>query len=182
LLRSTGRACASCFAGANSASALSLLLRWQLARSHGHRSSCRYSYMRHGGRAVPGPREVNAREPMPSWLLGRRSKASEWCAYNVCQRSSARNSCLALCRTLPVRYGAPLNQTAPTAAALRRLASVYIAERYLLSIAPGDDLLTDAASPAPRRRRRTAINVSVSEDATAHDALMVMLQAARLQV
>jgi hypothetical protein len=129
-------------------------------------------YMQNGGAAVPGPREVNAREPMPSWLLGRRANAREW--------------------TMPVRYGAPLNQTAPTAAALRRLASLYVGERYLLSIAPGDDVTTaadDGHKPARwrwpfamrRRRRKTAINVSCAEDATAQDALMAMLQAARLQ-
>jgi hypothetical protein len=46
---------------------------------------------------------------------------------------------------MPVRYGAPLNQTAPTAAALRRLAALYAGERYLLSVAP-----PDAEGDAPR--------------------------------
>ena len=36
-------------------------------------------YMREGGTSVPGPREVNAREPMPSWQPGRRSTPAEWC-------------------------------------------------------------------------------------------------------
>ena len=89
-------------------------------------------YMQNGGAAVPGPREVNAREPMPSWLLGRRANAREW--------------------TMPVRYGAPLNQTAPTAAALRRLAELYVGERYLLSIAPGDDVI--AADDGHKSGRR----------------------------
>jgi hypothetical protein len=127
-------------------------------------------YMQNGGAAVPGPREVNSREPMPSWLLSRRPNAREW--------------------TMPVRYGAPLNQTAPTAAALRRLAELYVGERYLLSIAPGDDVIAvddghksgrRGFGALRRRRRKTAINVSVAEDATAQDALMAMLQAARLQ-
>ena len=77
-----------------------------------------------------------------------------------------------------MRYGAPLNQTAPTAAALRRMAALYAGERYLLSIAPGNE---DQPRRWLRRRRRTAINVCVAEDASAHDALMAMLQAARLQ-
>ncbi len=79
-----------------------------------------------------------------------------------------------------MRFGAPLHQTAPTAAKLRRLAALYANERYLLTIAPGEEDMPRRFPPW-RRRRRTAINVSVSEDVTARDALVAMLQAARLQ-
>ena len=87
---------------------------------------------------------------------------------------------------MPVRYGAPLNQTAPTAAALRRLAALYAGERYLLSVAPPDaegDAPRGWRAWLPRRRRRTDIRicVSVTADSGAHDALLAMLQAARLQ-
>jgi hypothetical protein len=125
------------------------------------------AYMRCGGAAVPGPREVNAREPMPSWpLLPRRAAAADW--------------------TLPVRFGAALDATAPTTKTLRRLAELYASERYLLSIAPGDDdefarKPWHARLLAGRRRGRTVINVAVAEDATARDCLLAMLQAARLQ-
>lgn len=106
------------------------------------------AYLAAGGGAapVPSPREVNAAERLPSWGLGRPPE-----------------------RLLPVRYGAPLHHTAPTAAALRRLATLYAGQRYLLSLAP-------AAGG-----RRAAAQVSVREDAAAGDALLAMLQAARLQ-
>jgi len=134
------------------------------------------AYMRSGGVAVPGPREVNAREPMPSW----RPLLPQWPNGSASRRAAAE-------WTLPVRFGSSLDAAAPTAAVLRRLAALYASERYLLSIAPGDDdefeprTWHSRLSLSRRRRQRTVINVAVAEDASARDCLLAMLQAARLQ-
>lgn len=170
---------------------------------------------------VPTPREVNSLEPLPSWLLRRRradavaaSSSSSTAASTPpadASNGDASHSPQAHHHLLPVRYGAPLHDTAPTGDVLRRLASLYAGEAYLLSVATSSPppqpqsqtqssagasnegrgigrvaaaarrVLSTVSSPFRRSRERVWLNVSVAEGARPADAWQALLQAALLQ-
>lgn len=69
---------------------------------------------------------------------------------------------------VPVLYGAPLGETAPSGTALRRLAALYSNQPYLLSL-------------GPHRRAPLAIRISVEDRAGPGDAQLALLQAGLLE-